>query len=530
MQEIFLKILSMGMNASWMILAVLLWRIIFWKSPKWITCFLWMLVGIRLLCPWNIESAASFVPVQIESSSHYSKQDMDGENQKLTDIQKDHVSAVNETEQSVKNVSESSKKKQNGNSSLVQTKHPFIGTMNRQIMLSNTIIKGTMIVWILGVVGILSYFLASFIYVYKKVETATLLRENIWQSEFVDTPFIFGCIRPKIYIPYGMGQEQLFYSLAHEHAHLKRKDHITKFIAFLVLALYWFQPLVWVAYVYMSKDMELACDEKTVADMNQEERKKYLLTLLSCSVGKKKANVYPLAFGEIGIKERVIRMKKWKKPSFFIRTGILLAGLVVAVCFFTNPKGQKINLVNAQEETKQEAGKDAKILQVKEASVNLEQSTGADGVMLYYNDENKIIFGGYFGLFVYDKAAHKITQSLDLEYIGCNATQGDDYCEIIADQDGKKVFLTLARQKKRYEWDLESNQLQLKNNSNSKADLSNTGSTKEFVYYNDKNEKIIGTLEEKDFTIGNCVYREDKIDEAGNKEKIEEYKLFDNYK
>ena len=525
MQGFFLEIVSMGINASWMILAVLLLRILFWKSPKWIVCFLWVLVGIRLICPWNIESAMSLIPIRLEVPLGYSEKNINKDDGDIAYINIGHNPIANRHIKSGKHLS--SPDESGADESLMSDiKNVLVDSQNEQIVLDSKVITIAMIMWLCVMIVMLFYFFMSYIYINKKTETATLLKENVWESEFVTSPFVFGLLRPKIYIPYGINQENLLYILAHERTHIKRKDHIIKLVAFFILSVYWFHPLVWVAYALLGRDIELACDEKAVVAMDKQERKKYLLTLLSCSVSKKSASIYPLAFGKIGIKERVIRMKRWKKPSLLLMIITLFAGIIVSFCFLTNPKRQEI--VSAQGET----NKDKTILEVKKASVDLSGSTGADGTMLYYVDDNKIIFGGNFGLFVHDKMSGKIVQSLDLEYIGCNQTQGDNYCAIAVDKQGQKVYLNPLRQKKLYILDLLSDKLEVKEYPNSdiwkdsSLDLFYVENTKQVSYYNAQKEEMVCVLNERDSAIGNCVYAEYSKNELKKKEERQYAPLF----
>lgn len=479
MQGIFLKIVSIGINASWMILAVLVLRMLFRKSPKWMICLLWVLVGVKLTCPWNIESAMSLVPIQLEATSGYVEKNV---NQGVQERAHVHIN---------RNPIVKRSGKENGTVSSLDKKEP--------VALNDKATTIAMSIWLGVVIVMLLYFFKRCISIYKRTETATHFKENIWESEYATSPFVFGLFRPRIYIPYGMNQENLDFVLAHERTHIRRKDHIVKLAAFFILAVYWFQPLVWIAYISLGRDMELACDEKAAASLDTQGRKKYLLTLLDCTVSSRGESIYPLAFGKVGIKERVICMKKWKKPSFALMIVTLFAVVLVSVGFLTNPKKQET--VNAQEA-------------VKKASVDLHESTGADGTMLYYVDDNKIIFGGTYGLFVHDKKSGKITESLNLKEINCEHTQGDAYCDIAADKEGQNVYLHPKSQKKLYTWNLASNKLEVKEYTGSdmwkdnSLNLLRVDNAKQISYRNSNNEEMICKLDENDFTIGKCEYAE----------------------
>ena len=192
--------------------------------------------------------------------------------------------------------------------------------------------------WINGIAVLLIYGAVSYFRVRKNVSDAILLSGNIWQSEKVVSPFILGIIKPKIYIPYGMDGEIRSHVIAHENAHIKRRDHWIKPIGFLLLAVYWFNPLIWIAYILLCKDIERACDEKVISQMNEETRKDYASALLECAVNRRRIAACPLAFGETGLKERVKGIMNYKKPAFWVIVIAVIACIVAAVCFLTNPK------------------------------------------------------------------------------------------------------------------------------------------------------------------------------------------------
>ena len=163
-------------------------------------------------------------------------------------------------------------------------------------------------VWVTGVAVMLIYGVVSYFRVRKTVSDAVLLSSNIWQSEKVVSPFILGIIRPKIYIPYGMNSETQSHVIAHENAHLRRRDHWIKPLGFMLLAVYWFNPLIWVAYILLCKDIERACDEKVISQMDDENRREYASALLECAVNRRRIAACPLAFGETGLKERFYKI------------------------------------------------------------------------------------------------------------------------------------------------------------------------------------------------------------------------------
>ncbi|MDO4549276.1 MAG: M56 family metallopeptidase, partial [Clostridia bacterium] len=180
----------------------------------------------------------------------------------------------------------------------------------------------------------------------KKVREGTLLRDKICLCDHIDTPFILGVLRPRIYLPSAMGDAQSDYVVAHENAHLKRHDHCWKPLGFLLLAIYWFNPLCWFAYALLCRDIEAACDEKVVRDWDAHDKKAYLEALLSCSVPRRVVAACPLAFAEVGVKQRVKNVLNYKKPAFWVISAAVVACVVVAVCFLTNPKSSPVSFDN----------------------------------------------------------------------------------------------------------------------------------------------------------------------------------------
>ncbi len=309
MDTFFLKILNMSISALWLILAVILLRLVLKKAPKWINVLLWALVAVRLLCPISFESALSLVPnaepipqeifVAEPPQNHESPVFHPIENPNLPDTPS--VSVDGSIEQ-------------------VQWKFVF-ATFG----------------WAFGVVAMLVYASISYLRVKGKVKASLHMWDNIWICDDIQTPFILGVFMPKIYIPSGVDESQLPHIIAHENAHLKRLDHWWKPMGFAVLAVHWFNPLVWVAYILLCRDIELACDEKVIRKMNQSESIAYSETLLSCSANRRMVMVCPIAFGEVGVKERVKRVLHYRKPAFWLIVSAVIICIVVAICFLTNP-------------------------------------------------------------------------------------------------------------------------------------------------------------------------------------------------
>ncbi len=311
METLFIRLVNLSISAGWLILAVLLLRRLLRGAPKWISCLLWGLVGLRLLLPFSLESVFSLVP-----SAETIPETI------MTEASPAIDSGINIIDYSVNPIISGSLAPNPGDSA-----NPL-----------QVLTFAASVIWICGVAAMLLYLAGSYFLLRRKVRTATLLQDNIRQSEFVDSPFILGIIKPQIYIPYRLDEKALSHVLAHENAHLARRDYLIKPIAYIILSVYWFQPLVWISYILLCRDIELACDERVVRNLDAGQRKAYSLTLLACSTGRRRIAACPLAFGEVGIKERVMRVKAYKKPAFWIVATALIACGIAALCFLTDPK------------------------------------------------------------------------------------------------------------------------------------------------------------------------------------------------
>ncbi len=311
MDSIFIDFLNTSITASYIITAVLLIRAIFRKMPRKFICALWAIAGLRLVLPFSIESAFSLIP-----SAETVPQDIA---MSLTPAIQSGVPAVNNIVNPI----------------ISETFAPDVGTSVNPLQIITGIVS---VIWLIGVAAILIYGAVTYIKLRKTVSTAVLLKDNIFQSEAVVSPFILGFIKPKIYIPFGMDDATTDYVVAHETAHIRRRDHWIKPIGFLLLAVYWFNPLVWVAYVMLCRDIERACDEKVIAQLDGDERKDYANALFACAVNRRRIAACPLAFGEVGIKERIKGVMNYKKPAFWVIVVAIIACVVAAVCFLTNPK------------------------------------------------------------------------------------------------------------------------------------------------------------------------------------------------
>lgn len=311
MEAVFLKLLNMSITASWLCLAVFLLRLLLKKAPKAIICVLWALVAIRLVLPFSVESVMSLIP-----SAETVPNDI-----VCSEAPQIHsgISYLNSYINPI----------------ILKTLAPRV---QNSVNPMQVIAFVASVVWIVGVAAMLVYTLVSYLRIHRKVREAVLLKDNIWVCDHIDTPFILGIIRPRIFLPSAINESDAEYVIAHERAHLKRLDHFWKPLGFLLLTVYWFNPILWVAYVLLCRDIEIACDEKVIKEMGSEIKKPYSEALVNCSVPRRMISACPLAFGEVGVKGRIKSVLNYKKPAFWIIIVALVALIVTAVCFLTNPK------------------------------------------------------------------------------------------------------------------------------------------------------------------------------------------------
>lgn len=321
MDDVFLKLVNLSISASWLILAVLVLRVVLKKAPKWVMPLLWGVVALRLVCLFSIESALSLIPSAETIPSEI----------------------VTETREPV--LYEQATLDIVTNPTLPSAAEVPVGVSRQQAQVDFNIYS---VLWLAGMAALLVHALVSAGKLKRKLATAILLRDNIYESEFVDSPFVFGVVKPNIYLPMHMDEGTAAYVIAHERAHLARRDHWWKVLGYLVLALHWFNPLVWVAYILFCRDIELACDEKVVKGLDGAARADYSQALLSCAAPKRAVAACPLAFGEGNIKMRVKSALHYRKPAFWVAAAAVLAVVIVAVCFLTNPRSERGSLVWAQ--------------------------------------------------------------------------------------------------------------------------------------------------------------------------------------
>ena len=311
MSAVFLKVLNMSITASWLILAIIPARLILKKAPKWILCLLWGLVAIRLICPFSFESALSLVPSNETIPPNIAEQHEPAIDSGIT--------IVNESVNPV--IAESF------------TPAPEASANPLQI-----VIPLAAMIWVAGIFIMLAYAIISWLKLKQSVSACVPVGERLLACDEVRMPFILGVFRPFIYVPSSMDAKTLTYVIRHEKAHLQRHDHWWKPLGFLLLSVYWFNPLCWIAYILLCRDIEMACDEKVIHDMDRADIAAYSQALLTCSFRQKRIAACPLAFGEVSVKERVKGVLNYKKSAFWIIAAAIIVCIALAVCLMTDPK------------------------------------------------------------------------------------------------------------------------------------------------------------------------------------------------
>ena len=311
MAAVFLKLLNLSISASWLVLAVLVLRLVSKRSPKWVNVLLWGIVALRLVLPFSIESALSLIP-SAETVSPAVVQFAPAPT---------ITSGVSVIDNAV-------------NPSLSEH-FSAVPTASVNPLYVWTEIAGW--VWLIGLGAMLLYALVSYLRLRRRVSVSLPVQDHIYLCDAISSPFILGVVKPRIYLPSGLDEVQRQNVLSHERAHLARRDHWWKPLGFALLAVYWFNPVLWLAYTLLCRDIELACDERVIRTMDESAVKTYSTVLLACSMPRKAVITCPLAFGEVGVKERVRNALRYKKPAFWVVAASVTVCVVVAVCFLTDP-------------------------------------------------------------------------------------------------------------------------------------------------------------------------------------------------
>ena len=325
MNTLGLTFLNTAVQASYLVLALVLVRLIFKKAPRRLLCALWVLVGLRLIFPFSLSSVFSLLPSHTPVAAS-------------SDVGGVYVqSGLPVVDNAVNTV-------------LQIAAAPTAPT--REIAEQTAINWGSVltVAWLCGVCLLALYAVVSFLRLRLQVREAVRTEDGVWLCDKISSPFILGVVRPRIYLPSDAVEGDRPLILAHERAHLKRRDQLWKPLGFVLLTLYWFNPVLWVAYVLLCRDIELACDERVLREQGSAIKKAYAEALLRCSAPKHLVRACPVAFGETGVKGRIKSVLNYKKPAFWVVVLALVVSAVVAVCFMTTPRDLRDNLPAGMDE------------------------------------------------------------------------------------------------------------------------------------------------------------------------------------
>ena len=324
MTQVFLYLANQSITAGYLILAVLLLRLLLRRVPKDLLLWLWVPVGLRLILPVSAKSALSLIPraKPIPMDIAYSPAPAIDSGIPVIDRAVNPVITENLT--------------------------PVVTASVNPMQIVLAIVSN---LWLAGMVVMLLYAAVSYYRLSRKCAVSMHLQGKLYLCDNIPTPFVLGIINPKIYLPSDMAPENQSYVLKHEAAHLRHRDHWWKPLGFLLLCVYWFQPLVWIAYFLFCRDLEMACDERAVAGMGEGERKAYSYALLSCAAPRHTIAMCPVAFGENSVKSRIKNVLRFKKAGFWVIAGVLVISVIVAVCFLTNPKEEEEPLLQTVPDT-----------------------------------------------------------------------------------------------------------------------------------------------------------------------------------
>ena len=316
MTDIFLRIVELSWQAGVLALAVMLARLALRRAPKWAVCLLWALVAVRLVLPFSLQS-----PVSLQAA------------------QSPVTAVLYELPQTQEAAQKTDEVLFGGSAEPVTPLPPTEVVTAQPVPAPKPAMTVSLLaaIWLAGVVMMLTYMLVSYLGIYRRVCTAVRLEDNVYRCGSWGTPFVLGLLRPRIYVPEGMDDAALPQVLAHERCHIRRGDHLVKPLAFLLLALHWFNPVLWAAYVLLGRDMENACDEQVLRGVDGAGRAAYSRALVACAVRQRPAAVCPLAFGEVAVQERVKNAMNGKKPAVWAAVLLAIAAAVIAVCFLTSP-------------------------------------------------------------------------------------------------------------------------------------------------------------------------------------------------
>lgn len=369
LNQLFMQVVDMSKIASVVIVIVLIARVLFRRFPKNLSYVLWSVVLFRLLCPISFESMISIVPNMTSISYHYS---LESEQLSLNEAQNVSMQMLLDTFT------------RNGEFNQIEEFDSNEKTSEITFSWSDMFVFWGKYIWMIGMCVLFIYNSIAYMKMCRRTATAIPLKENIYVLDENISPFVMGILLPKIYIPSGQNEKEQEYIILHERIHIKRMDHIIKLLASVALSMHWFNPLVWLAFILSSKDMEMSCDEAVIRKLGQVIKADYADLLLSFSVERHMKHGMLLGFGESDTKQRIknLAARKVIKKKAIVAAGVGVA--VLLICLFANP-----NVVTPSESNKEQENMVNITMDIEEHYIT---KTG-DPANLYYIDENHVLWG-----------------------------------------------------------------------------------------------------------------------------------------
>ncbi|MDF2674351.1 MAG: antirepressor regulating drug resistance protein [Clostridiales bacterium] len=333
LKDLFLNVLNMSITASYVILFVLLARLFLKKVPKIFSYSLWAVVLFRLVCPFSFSSVFSFFSLLKRSGMEF----IPGDFSLFTNPQGNGGTYVIPKQST---------------SSLTDVNQIISGNPIAITNLKEKALFIISLIWALGLLSLIIYSIVSYVLLKRKINTAMPLDSKVYECENITSPFVLGIIKPMIYLPMALQENQRDYIIKHEEIHIKRLDYLVKPFAFLVLCIHWLNPLVWISFLLMNKDMEMSCDEHVLKEMGMDIKKAYSSSLLSLAVDRKIIGASPLAFGESNTKSRIKNVLNYRKPAFWVVVLGVLVICIISVGLMANPRKDTAEFVGVKIEEK----------------------------------------------------------------------------------------------------------------------------------------------------------------------------------
>lgn len=445
---LFLKIVNMSLTAGVVILVVLFVRLLIKKLPKSFAYMLWTVVAFRLIVPVSADADISIFNL-------FDRGNVSDENSWMNEVDKNETIRMKQAADQKEDLTV------NNSSQTMQEYDHFVLSSHFEDLSDTSYIPGRSsiwmkiknmnainimaLVWIVGILTLVSYTVAAHIRIKRRIRYSILLCNNVYECDNIRSPFVYGIISPRIYLPFRLSRTEQQCILAHERYHIQRRDYLIKSIAYMLVIVYWFQPFVWIAYRLMCADMEMSCDEKVISEITVDMRKEYSRSLLAFATNQRQRPVSPIAFGEENTMKRIKNILNYKKPARWkLAGGAVLITFTMAACAtdasvdgaIAPIPDQTLEMENDYHTNRhhQEEGQHHSI---EHHQAQWAENTKLDLELcsLDYADSDKIVFHISSGLFEYDLQEQRITRSIDLKALNCQEVQTGGECRVTVYQN-----------------------------------------------------------------------------------------------